>query len=138
MSRKYGSIVEYADQRIQALLHEYYDYIKNCSHIFMPDLFDYIVNRPAPRFWVSHSRALFVIRAMMTDKDALAYMRQSKAEMFREIFKRVNKLMEKDNSLSLSDAVSIVIESPAPKFYLAPGSAKIMIYSAKKYDKRRY
>lgn len=125
------STLEYAEERITALMEEYDRYIASCDYIRMSDVFAHIVNQPCPRFWVSDIRAAVVI-ARMFKGDALLGMRQSKREMFHEIFSRVCRLREMHPSSSIFQLVAEVIAQPAPKFYLTPGSAKIMVYKAKK------
>lgn len=80
---------------------------------------------------------MVVIADMLRGRD-LGSMRPSKREMFREIFDRVLVMRAKHPGLSLYKLVSMVVEQPAPKFYLSPSSAKIMICKARKewYRKR--
>ena len=53
-------------------------------------------------------------------------------EMYEEIYARVLKLKVEYPDLTVSELCSKVIAQPAPKFYLTPGSAKMMICKAKK------
>lgn len=131
MAKKLGCVVEYAQDRINALMAEYERCIGSRTFIFLPDVCRYIVDRPCPRFWVSNTRAAIVIGNMMKGDD-LSYMRSNKREMFQEIFRRVMDLKMLHPEMSLFKLVSLVVESPAPKFYLTPGSAKIMMSKAKK------
>ncbi len=137
MAKVIGSSFEYSDERMDALMSEYQRYIASCSHIYGPAVFEHIVNQPCRRFWVSNIRAMVVIADMLRGRD-LGSMRPSKREMFREIFDRVLVMRAKHPGLSLYKLVSMVVEQPAPKFYLSPSSAKIMICKARKewYRKR--
>ena len=132
------STLEFADERIAALMEEYDRYIASCPFIRMSDVFSHIVNQPCPRFWVSNVRAAVVI-ARMFRGERLLNMRPSKREMFLEIFRRVCLLREVRPAVSLSRLVAEVVAQPAPKFFLTPGSAKIMVYKAKKewYAKKK-
>lgn len=131
MAKITGSTLEYAEERITALMEEYDRYIASCNHIRMTEVFTHIVNQPCSRFWVSNIRAAVVI-ARMLKGGKLKDMRPSKREMFQEIFKRVCHLKDLHPSMSLSQLVAEVVSQPAPKFYLTPSSAKIMVYKAKK------
>ncbi|MCM1077767.1 MAG: hypothetical protein NC411_10455 [Bacteroides sp.] len=131
MAKILGSTLEYSEERITALMVEYDRYIASCSYIRMSDVFDHIVNRPCPRFWVSDIRAAVVIAGMLKGGQ-LRNMRPSKREMFQEIFRRVCRLKAAHPSLPLSQLVAEVVSQPAPKFYLSPSSARIMVYKAKK------
>lgn len=131
MAKIIGSTLEYTEERITALMEEYDRYIASCDYIRMSEVFDHIVNQPCSRFWVSNIRATVVI-ARMLKGCMLLNMRPSKREMFQEIFRRVCKLRELHPSMSLFQLVAEVVAQPAPKFYLTPSSAKIMVYKAKK------
>lgn len=132
------STLEYTEERITALMEEYDRYIASCDYIRMSDVFAHIVNQPCSRFWVSNIRAAVVIARMMKGGSLLS-MRPSKREMFQEIFRRVCSLKEMHPSMSLFQLVAEVVAQPAPKFYLTPGSAKIMVYKTKKewYAKKK-
>ena len=131
MAKIVGSTLEYTEERITALMEEYDRYIASCGYIRMSEVFGHIVNQPCRRFWVSNIRAAVVV-ARMLKGCKLKNMRPSKKEMFQEIFRRVCALKEIHPSMSLFQLVAEVVAQPAPKFYLTPSSAKIMVYKAKK------
>lgn len=138
MAKNTGCTLEYSEERISALMREYEKYIASCDYICMPEVFNHIVNQPCCRFWVSSIRAAAVIAKMIKGGD-LKRMRSTKREMFQEIFNRVVALRKRNPGISLFQSVSIVVSQPAPKFYLSPSSAKIMVYKAKKewYERKR-
>lgn len=138
MAKITGSTLEYYDERINALMQEYERYIASHDYICIKEAFEYIVNQPCHRFWVSEFRAAVVIAGMMKG-DTLRNMHIAKREMFNEIYNRTMDLRSKHPRMSIYRLVSIVIRQPAPKFYLSPNSAKIMFYKARKkwYEKKR-
>ena len=123
--------MEYAEERMQDLLRAYDEYISSCAYIRMPDVYAAIINMESMRFWVSEIRATKVIYAMLRGVP-LKGMRPLKREMFEEILKRVLDLKKRRPELTVKECCCIVVAQPAPKFYLAPGSAKIMICKARK------
>ncbi len=123
--------MEYAEERIKDLMRAYDEYIAACDCIRMPDVYATIVNMRSRRFWVSDTRATKVIYAMLRGMPPKG-MRPLKREMFEEIHCRVVALHQKRPELSLRDCCGIVVAQPAPKFYLSPGSAKIMVCKARK------
>lgn len=123
--------MEYGDERIRDLMRAYDEYILSCEYIRMPDVYASIVNMKSRRFWVSDTRAVKVVYAMLRGA-SLKNMRPLKREMFEEIMGRVMNLRSNRPELSISDCCSIVVAQPAPKFYLTPGSAKIMVCKARK------
>ena len=87
---------------------------------------------PSRRFGVSDIRAALIISAMMRGKTDLSTMCPLKKEMYEEIYNRVFKLQEECPELTISELCAKVIAQPAPKFYLTPGSAKVMVCKARK------
>lgn len=129
--KHHGAIMEYAEERIKDLMRAYDEYISSCVHIRMPDVYAAIVNMESMRFWVSEIRATKVIYAMLRGVP-LKGMRPLKREMFEEILKRVLDLKKRRPELTIRECCCIVVAQPAPKFYLTPGSAKIMVCKARK------
>lgn len=98
--------------------------------IVLAEVFRSLVEMPSRRFWVSEERAAIVVSGMMRGV-AIGNMRPQKREMFREIFRRTQALLEECPDLALSEAVARVVRQPAPKFYLTPQSARIIFYRIK-------
>lgn len=129
--KNFGCKSESHSERTRDLLRAYFRYIETCSHVSMPCVFKAVVEMPASRFWVSAPRAAIVVANIMRG-DSLTYMRPNKREMFFEIHRRVLILRRADPLLSLHQLVEAVISQPAPKFYMAPGSARALILKARK------
>lgn len=127
-----GAKMEYSDERICDLMRAYDEYISSCDYIRMPEVYNTIVNMPSQRFWVSDIRAALVVSAMMRGEAKLDEMWPLKKEMYKEIYRRVLVLRDEHPELSTSELCSIVVAQPAPKFYLTPGSAKMMVCKARK------
>lgn len=129
--------MEYSQERSDDLMRAYDEYIQSCDYIRMPEVYNNIVNMPSRRFWVSDIRAALVISAMMRGEARLDKMCASKREMYEEIYRRVAIMREKHPSKTTSELCAMVVIQPAPKFYLTPGSAKIMVCKARKEWIRR-
>lgn len=133
-----GSKFEYENERNDDLMSVYHRFISSCSTIRLRELMEYIVNSPSQRFWVSEERASIVISSMMKGEN-LSGMSRMKREMFTEIHRRVMAMADKNPDMPLSEIVYEVIRQPAPRFYLTPGSAKVIIHKIKKkwFEERR-
>lgn len=129
--KHHGAVMEYAEERMQDLMRAYDEYISSCDYIRMPDVYAAIVNMEARRFWVSDIRVTKVIYAMLRGV-TIKGMRPLKREMFEEILRRVLAMRKARPELTVRACCSIVVAGPAPKFYLTPGSAKIMVCKARK------
>ena len=130
--KHYGSLMEYSKERLDDLMRAYDEYISSCDYICMTDVYNKIVNMPSRRFWVSDIRARVVVSAMMIGKAHLEQMHLLKREMYEEIYRRVMKLRDEHPNMSTAELCSIVVAQPAPKFYLSPDSAKIMVCKTRK------
>lgn len=126
-----GSYSEFKKQRNDDLMRAYHELIKSAQYILMPEIYHKVVDMPTRRFWISEGRAAIVISAMMKG-DTLENMGPLKREMYNEIYSRVIKLREEKPDLPIIQLVEMVVEQPAPKFYLTPGSAKVLICKIRK------
>ena len=126
-----GSHFEYEAMRDDNLMECYHELLRRAEFVRMPEIYSQVVEMPAKRFWVSEERAAIVVSAMMRGKE-LGKMRPLKIEMYNEIYSRVIKLREENPEWPISRLVAQVVEQPAPKFYLTPGSAKVLICKIRK------
>lgn len=131
MAKTKGCKAEYGKERVNALMKAYRAHVSDKSHIYLPAVCAAIVQQPCRRFWVSPLRASIVVSNIIKGDD-LSSMSANKREMYREIYCRYCELIVHNPGMSLYRAVATVVEQPAPKFYLTPGSAKIMISKARK------
>lgn len=83
---------------------------------------------PARRFYISEERAYRLLTAYRRGKVSPVAM-PNRVEMIREIDRRVTALMTQHPKTALKDAVFEVVNSPAPSFYLTPGSIRTIFYT---------
>lgn len=124
--------MEYSKERIECLMRAHDEYISSCDYIRMPEVYNNIVDTPSCRFWVSDIRAALVVSSMMRGTAVLDKMQPLKREMYEEIHRRVLLLREEYPEFTTSELCAMVVTQPAPKFYLAPGSAKVMVCKSRK------
>lgn len=131
-----GSYFEYEKERNEDLLRAYR--LCEVRHLCKQSIYAMTVQMPARRFWVSEERATVVISQMLRGKP-LRRMRPNKRKMFAEIYRRVLLLMTEKPDEPIAHLVFEVVNSPAPKFYLTPSSAKIIICKIKRkwYEERK-
>lgn len=133
--RHRGCKFECEDERNEQLIKACEEQINKTKFINMQNIFSEVVNMPTKRFWVSEERAAIVV-SDIRKRRTISNMRPQKQEMFKEISRRVNEIQNKNPQLTLTEAVTMVVNREAPKFYLTPKSAKIIYYRVKKswYD----
>jgi hypothetical protein len=131
MKRK-GSVAECAGERGRDLMAAYDRCVAECRHISLPAVYARVAASPAPRFYVSPSRAALVVSLVARGKDALARMHCGKREMFGEISRRVALLRRGGDSRPLLALCADVVAQPAPSFYLTAGSVKMIVCKLRK------
>ena len=133
----YGSILDFTQERNQELMRVYQDKLSKAGYIVMPEIFEQVANSPCSRFWVSEERAAIVISSLLAGK-ILPNMRKNKREMFDEIFRRFLIIRERYPEKSIYALAIMVVNQPAPKFYMTPRTVGELIYRIKNgwYDKQ--
>lgn len=117
--KDFGSILLFTDERNEDLMRAYRHCLSVASSVPAPDIFKLVADSPAKRFWVSPERAAVVVSALIAGRP-VGKMRPNKARMFQEIYRRYLIHKKKYPHLSTLDIVSIVVNEPAPRFYLTP------------------
>lgn len=132
-----GACADFKKERSGDLYRAYIRYLADCRYVSPEKIYHAVANMPAKRFWVSPERAAIVV-ARISRGEKLLEMRPTKRRMFFAIHNRVSRLKKKYPSRSLAQLCSNVIYTPAPEFYLAPGTVKLLICQAKRgvYEKR--
>lgn len=133
----YGSILDFTQERNQELMRVYQEKLSKAGYIVMPKIFEQVANSPCSRFWVSEERAAIVISTLLAGK-VVPNMRRNKREMFDEIFHRFLIAREQYPEKSIYTLAIMVVNQPAPKFYMTPRTVGELIYRIKNgwYDKQ--
>ena len=129
---------DFEKERNDDLMRNFKHLVATTSHINMPALCRKLVKLPSRRFYVSEKRAAAVIGRMMKGYD-LSDMRPLRAEMFREIYKRVMEMRDTDEkrTKSISHIVSLVVLQQAPQFYLTENRVHAIICRLRRTAKAR-
>jgi hypothetical protein len=133
----YGSILDFTQERNQELMRVYQEELSKAGYIVMPKIFEQVANSPCSRFWVSEERAAIVISTLLAGK-VIPNMRKNKREMFDEIFRRFLIAREQYPEKSIYALAIMVVNQPAPKFYMTPRTVGELIYRIKNgwYEKQ--
>ena len=126
----YGSILDFTQERNQELMRVYQEELSKAGYIVMPKIFEQVANSPCSRFWVSEERAAIVISTLLAGK-VIPNMRKNKREMFDEIFRRFLIAREQYPEKSIYALAIMVVNQPAPKFYMTPRTVGELIYRIK-------
>lgn len=121
--KSFGAVLAFTHERNKALIDAFRKYAEESEYINLKEIGHKIVNSPAPRFWVSEERATMVVSRILRGKPVLDTMRPTKRQMFEEIYRRVVRLQMEKPDCPLCHLVCLVVNSPAPKFYMEASSA---------------
>lgn len=127
--KKQGSICDFTSQRDAELCLAFRRLIHEASFINLPTIFRKVAESPASRFFVSEQRAYLVI-SQWRRTGHLPVSTPLRRRMFALISERVDEILGRNPDYSLQDAVFDAVNSPAPSFFLTPGSARTLIYKA--------
>jgi len=134
--KHHGNKSNHEHHRNADLMRVYRNEVSKAGSVYLPDLLERVVNSPSARFWVSPERAAIVIARIMRG-DTLPEMRPLRREMFFEIYRLAMELQHHQPDMPVSHLAEIVVHMPAPKFYMTPGSAKVIIHKIKKQKKKK-
>jgi len=88
---------------------------------------------PAKKFYVSEEQALRIVTRLYKGKDTYIKSRE-KVQMYHDILERVRDTIRPIDTLSL--AIRRVIQQEAPRFYVTPETARIILYRLMNNRKR--
>ena len=128
MAKHIGNQTEFGRERNAALLDAFSSLVAaDTGLVDLTRVFHTVVATPATRFYVSERRAAAVVGAMRRGV-SIARMNPERREMFAEIYRRVQHLLDAEPSLSIYEATFRVVNTAAPRFYLSPATARSIIY----------
>lgn len=87
-----------------------------------------VVKTPASRFWVDPYRARDIMSRIERDPEAIAGMKLERQRMYMALFEKYREIRRLYPSESKIKAVSMAIYSGAPEFFVAPATARGIIY----------
>ncbi|MCQ2219994.1 MAG: hypothetical protein MJZ12_01300 [Prevotella sp.] len=126
-----GNKFEYEADRNRDLMRVYREQLSKCSQVILSEIFRKVVDQPSSQFWVTERRCAIVLSRMFNGDD-LSTMRYNNREMYQEIFSRAKKMRQQDPTVSYLMMAFTIINQPAPKFYLTPDSARVIITRCKR------
>lgn len=126
--KKKNSVSEFSSERNLRLLEIFRKHLAERSHDAAEKAFGLAATTPAPRFWVSESRAAAVVGRLLAGEDVTSGMYPEKREMYLEIFRRFKELKRQRPDEAIASLVFEVVNSPAPRSYLSEATVKSIIY----------
>lgn len=136
--KKKNSVSEFTSERNAILVEHFRRQLATQSKIDLQRVFKGVVDQPAPRFWVSETRAAVIISKLLKGEDPLADMYQQKREMYLELFSRVKELLNVLPDASITDLVFEAVNQPAPKSYMSWQRARDVINKERGSYRKRH
>lgn len=131
--KHHGSCFPYKEQRKKELMSAFHSVISSAKNLNMMNVFREVVSRPCSRYWVTEERAAIVISSI--ERNKYRPLGKYKHEMYMNLYHHYVELRRIMPELSYQELVYRVVNSRAPKFYLSPSLAKIIINTIR-YSKR--
>lgn len=116
---------EYLEERDIELLLAYRKAVAEVQTIYIPDLMKRVVNTSCSRFWISTENAYKTCLTIRKSGNTKGIIRPQKIEMCMELYNRVQSKVQQ--GIKFKEAVHMVVYEPAPRFYLTPESAYIIL-----------
>ena len=117
-------------QRNKDLYDAYNRVVSGMNIIVLDEALELTVNSPAKRFYISADRAYGVL--IRWDLHGVTRLiSDERQEMYEELYERIKELKPLYPNTPLMHMVEMVIEQPAPKFYLKIKSAKTILCNYK-------
>lgn len=124
--RRIGDVYELKEERDAELLRTFRLHLMQKGAVSLPECVERTVMSPTARFWVSTERATCVIQGLLRG-EGLERMSATKREMYQEIFFRVLEARDLHPGWSVAELTDCVVRQPAPRFYLTPKSAVVIL-----------
>jgi len=130
--KPFGAAFEYERERNRELLLAFRSLLAQAKRVNTKEIFKQLVEMPCSRFWVSPERATQVVYRLQRGDALNDKSYATKKAMFMEIFQRTMRIKKREPSRQIPDIVSEVVCQRAPRFYLTPESARVILIQAKK------
>lgn len=131
--RHKGSDSEFKELRDCEILALYRRYLNESPNIVVSKMLNDIVNSPSSRFWITEQRCAIVLGQMKKGETFPDAYPQKRA-MYRELYRRAEKLWEAHPNMSVYSVASIIVEQPAPSFYMSTTLCNLIISRAKRRE----
>lgn len=124
MKRK-GATSDFSDERDSELRKAFFsqEAYSTCDEALKK-----VITTPASRFWVDPDRARDVMSRIEHDTTILDRMKPERTRMYRDLYDRYRDIRAVNPTSSKISCVSAAIFGGAPEFYIAPATARSIIY----------
>lgn len=131
--RHKGSDSEFKELRDNEILALYRKYLNESPSIVVSRMLVDIVNSPSSRFWITEQRAAIVLGQMKRGETFPDAYPQKRA-MYRELYRRAQRIWADYPDMSVYSVASMVVEQPAPSFYMSTTLCNLIISRAKRRE----
>lgn len=132
----YLVMVDISDRDMD-LLNAYKEVLSEIKCPFLlQDVMEKTVRKPAKRFYSSTKYAYMCIKAIKEGRP-IQYQQDEKKRMIHEVWERVQRLESEYPDMKLDHLVEMIMDSPAPEFYLKASSAEVILCRAKQKERAK-
>ena len=124
MKRK-GSTSDYSNERNAELRAAFFS---QGIYSTADEVMENTVKTPASRFWVDPYRARDIMSRIEKDPDSISGMNPERQRMYLALYEKYKTMRKKHPAASKISCTTMAIYSGAPEFFLAPSTARSIIY----------
>lgn len=128
--KKQGNTSDFTEERNAELRERFFSHSGTDAARYSTDhLLERTVKSRSSRFWVDPDRARDILSRYKRDAHALDRMLPGKRAMYEALYARYSSIQESKPHASMIECVTEAVYSEAPEFFLAPWSARRIIFS---------
>lgn len=129
MRHKGRGLCDYSEERDRELLLAWRGVAGGRESLSSAEICRRVVACPTRRFWVSEERAAAVLSSVLRG-GSLDGLRPERQAMFAELLRRVEPLLA--SGLPIREAAARAVHSRAPRFFLTPKTAMVLLCRIRK------
>ena len=130
---------ELKEARDKALYAAYRKALGECTFATMRDAAHYVCKQPAPRFFIEAEKASILVGRILANI-SLINQNNSTRRLTWELFRRYKAYLTEhpDNKLSRERVLELLVDQPAPEFYIDAQRARKIIYKERNRRRQRW
>ena len=125
--------------RDKALCAVYRKALAECTFATMREVARYVCKQPAPRFYIEAEKASILIGRILSNV-SLINQNNCTRRLSWELFRRYKAYLaaHPDSKLSRERVLELLVDEPAPEFYIEAQCARKIIYKERKRRKQEW
>lgn len=125
--KKKGNKSDFTEERNRELKAKFF---AQDAYSTSDDNLNKVLKSPASRFWVDPDRARDMMSRMEKDPQAVGNMKRERQRMYTALHEKYRHIRTRFPDRSRIQCVTMAVYSGAPEFYIAPSTARAILYKS--------